>query len=774
MPDKPTPDATTAMRRAFKAIESLEAKVKSLEAARDEPIAVVGLACRFPGADSPEELWQLLVDGRDAIGEVPPDRPGDWQGHRGGFIRGADQFDAGFWGISAQEAAAMDPQQRLVLEVCHEALERAGQPIETVRRSLTGVFLGISSSDYAFMTAAAGARDPFHFAMGNGKSFTCGRVSYALELGGPCIAVEAACASSLVAVDLACQSLRLQTSDMALAAGVMLNLSPYLNDGYAKSGIVSPSFQCKTFDAAADGYVRSEGCGALVLKRLSDAQAAGDRILAVVRGAAVNQNGGSASIKAPNPVAQAAVLRRALAQARVAPAQVSYVEAYGSGTALSDAIEAQALKEVLGSPTPGGTPCLLGSIKTNIGHLETASGIAGIIKTVLALDAGFIPPHRNFKRLSPNIAFERTRFEIPLTGRPWARGGAPRIAGVSAFGMNGTNAHVVLEEAPKSVDEPILPAGPRLLTISAKSEAALRAAAGRYADRIGGVPDGELGRICFTANVRRSHHEFRLALVARSARQASEELAACARGEGRPGVRAGRVAPSRRRLVFAFPARGPRSAGGARALAEVEPEFRAALAACDAAFLQAGASSVLAELASGAADDRDAELHCLFSLQVALASLWRAWGVEPHAIVGDGFGRIAAAHVAGALPLEQAARIVCARGEIAPAATRIPSYPTAAAAAEQGYDVFLEVSPRSVPGLSIAPALAPPGKAGGFVPSIEGGGEARDAMLDAMARLYTLGCRIDWARQYPRGLRPVDLPTYPWQRERYWNGETVA
>jgi len=835
MSDKPTTDATNAMRRAFKVIETLEAKVKVLEAARNEPIAVIGLACRFPGADTPEELWQVLVEGRDTIGEVPADRGGDWQGHKGGFIQGADHFDAGFWGISGREAASMDPQQRLVLEVCHDALERAGQSAEMVRRSPTGIFLAISSSDYAFMTATVSDSDAFHFATGNGKSFTCGRVSYALELSGPSIAIDTACSSSLVAVDLACQSLRVRTSDMAIATGVTLNLSPFLSAAYAKSGVTSPTFHCKTFDAAADGYARSEGCGAVVLKRLSDAQADGDRILAVVRGAAVNQNGGSASIKAPNPVARVAVLRQALAQARVSPSQVSFVEAHGSGTALGDAIEVQALKEVLGAPTREAGPCLLASIKTNIGHLETASGIAGMIKTVLALDKGFIPPHRNFKRLSPNISFDGTRFEIPLTGRPWARGDTPRIAGVSAFGMRGTNAHVVLEEAPKPADEPVLPDEPRVLTISAKSEAALRVAADRYAQRLTGVPDSELGRVCFTTNVRRSHHEFRLALVARAARQASEDLAAFARGERRPGVRSGQVAPSRRKLAFAFPGHAPLAADVARALAEVEPDFRAALAECDAALVQAGAPSVLAELASGSADGEAAGIHGVFALQVALASLWRAWGVEPQAVIGEGVGEIAAAHVAGALPLDQAARIVCARGALAgatgkgngagtgghgraggiprrvaeeamaparlrlsPAATRIPIYstvtaqlvggetldaaywarnaserPTLGPALEglvaEGYEVFLEVSPKPVLASFIDAAVARLGKPGGFVPTVDGDGGAREAMLDAMARLHTLGCRVDWARRYPRGLRPIDLPTYPWQRERYWN-----
>src|SRR5712692_2019162 len=418
-------DSLSPVKRALQTLEKMQAKLDAVERAKTEPIAIIGMGCRFPGgADNPELFWKLLREGGDAITPAPAERWGADELARlqsaglanicwGGFIDRVDQFDPTFFGISGREAAGMDPQQRLLLEVAWEALERAGLAADRLAGSPTGVFIGICSSEYALYHFADREQIDPYASTGTAYSLVANRLSYLLDLQGPSIAIDTACSSSLVAMHLACQSLRLHESDLALAGGVNLILFSEGSISLAKWGMLSADGRCKTFDAAADGYVRGEGCGVVVLKRLSDALRDGDTIQAVIRGSAVNQDGRSAGLTAPNLLAQQAVLRQALAGARMEPAHVGYIEAHGTGTPLGDPIEVEALTAVYGQPRPDGAPCLLGSVKTNIGHLEAAAGVAGIIKTVLALQHEAVPPHLHFTSLNPNITLAGTPFAIP-------------------------------------------------------------------------------------------------------------------------------------------------------------------------------------------------------------------------------------------------------------------------------------------------------------------------------------------------------------------------
>jgi acyl transferase domain-containing protein/acyl carrier protein len=528
------------------AAQQLEGKLELLQA---EPIAVIGLSCRFPGgADSPEAFWQLLKTGTDAIREIPGDRwdvdayydpdpeaPGKMYCRQGGFLDRVDLFDAPFFGISPREAAGMDPQQRLLLEVSWEALERANQPAASLFGSAAGVFIGISTSDFAARRLGQGDKVGIdaYYVSGGTLSVAAGRLSYLLGLTGPCMAIDTACSSSLVSVHLACQSLRNRECSLALAGGVGLILNPEPNISFSKARMLAPDGRCKTFDAAADGYVRGEGCGVVVLKRLADALRDGDQVLALIRGSAVNQDGPSGGLTVPSGPAQEEVILRAVASGGLEPHQVSYVEAHGTGTSLGDPIEVNALGASLGRNRPADAPLLLGSVKTNIGHLEAAAGIAGLIKVVLALQHREIPAHLHFKNPSPHIDWQAMPLTVVAEGRAWQPLSGRRIAGVSAFGFGGTNAHVVVEEAP--VEEAgASGAGSRawhLMVLSAKSEEALNQLAARFECQLSLDPTQALGDICYTATSCRSHFNHRLAIVAASREEMAAGLSALSKGE---------------------------------------------------------------------------------------------------------------------------------------------------------------------------------------------------------------------------------------------------
>ncbi len=676
------------LKRAIVEIRALRARVADLERGGSESIALVGMGLRFPGGcDTPEAFWELLKAGGDAVGPIPAERwdldayydadreaPGKMYTRHGAFLDGIDRFAPQFFGIAPREAEQMDPQQRLLLEVAWEALERAGQAPDRLAGSATGVFIGHCNSDYLRMLAADTDQVDVYLATGTAASVAAGRISYLLGLQGPSLAVDTACSASLVAVHLACRSLRSRECDLALAGGVNLILSPEINITFSKAGMLAPDGRCKTFDAAADGYVRGEGCAVVVLKRLSDALADGDPILAVIRGTAVNQDGRSSGLTAPNGPSQEAVIRRALADAGVAPADVGYVEAHGTGTALGDPIELQALGAVLGAGRDPAHPLLVGSVKTNLGHLEAAAGVAGLIKAALMLQHETIAPHLHFETPTPHIAWDGLRLRVPTTLQPWAAGGR-RIAGVSSFGFSGTNAHVILEEAPARAPASAAPDRPlHLVTLSARSEQALRALAGRYAAHLEAHPETPLADLAFTANRGRAHFEQRLATVVRDGESLRARLAAFAAGAD-PGADPGAdgelfagycPAGAAPEVAFLFTGHGSHHAGMGRALYAVDPIFRAALDRCDA-LLRDEIDRTLPEILFGDGSLLEAMRYAqpaLFALQFALAELWQAWGVRPAVVAGHSAGEYVAAVVAGVLSLEDGLRLIAARGRL--------------------------------------------------------------------------------------------------------------
>ncbi|WP_269324382.1 type I polyketide synthase [Chondromyces apiculatus] len=685
-------DNRELLKQALREIRSLRSRLDAIEYARTEPIAVVGVGCRMPGGgDGSDAYWRLLRDGVDAVRRVPDAR---WSGGpidaaevealgeiHGAFLDDIDAFDAAFFSISSREAVCMDPQQRILLEVAWEALESAGETRARVAGSKTGVFVGLhsQSSDYFWLQVGGGSESDVYTATGTAHSVVAGRLSYFLDARGPSVVVDTACSSSLVAAHLACQSLRTRESDLALAAGVNVRLTHHFLVAAGKMGAGSRSGRCRPFDDGADGIVFGEGCGVVVLKRLSDALASGDTIWAVIRGSAVNQDGCSAGLTAPNALAQQAVLREALRGAGVTPARIGYVEAHGTGTPLGDPIEMEALKAVVGGPRTSGLPCAVGAVKSNLGHLEGAAGIAGLIKVVLALKHAALPPNLHFERLNGHISFEGTPFFIPRELTPWPADGEARCAGVSSFGWSGTNAHLILEEAPSRAPEDdvaekamSLNGGPWFLPLSGHRPEALEALARAFRDALRAEEAAEklpLRDLSYTASHRRTHHEHRLVVVGNSHEELAERLDAFTRGEARPGIAAGRVAAGRRRkVVFVFPGQGAQWAGMGCSLMDREPVFREAIERCAASFEPHVTWSLLDELRAlpdvSRLDRVDVVQPVLFAMAVALSALWRSWGVEPDAVVGQSMGEIAGACVAGAMSLDDAARVVCLRSRL--------------------------------------------------------------------------------------------------------------
>jgi len=724
------------------ALKDMRARLDEFERAAGEPIAIIGMGCRFPGgAVDPASFWRQLRDGCDAVGEVPlsrwdsdeyydpnPDVPGKMNTRWGGFLRDSvDAFDARFFGIMPREAASMDPQQRLLLEVAWEALEHAGRAPASLNGSDTGVFTGISTNDYSRLWDRPESVDSY-MSTGNAFSVAAGRLSYILGLHGPSLAVDTACSSSLVAVHLAVQSLRSGECRMALAAGVNLILSPLSTLALSHLRMMAADGRCKTFDAAADGFVRGEGCGVVVLKRLRDALGEGDNIIAVIRGTAVNQDGRSGGLTAPNGPAQEAVIRRALANAGIAPAAVDYVEAHGTGTSLGDPIECKALAAVLGEGRPSARKLLLGSVKTNIGHLEAAAGMAGLIKVALALSHREIPPHLHFRSLNPHISFGDLLVEIPTKAVSWPSHEGPAIAGLSSFGFSGTNAHLVLEEAPRPV-RPAEGGPPHLLCLSARTEAGLVELAARFRAYLAGVLDRDLHDVCATAAAGRSHFEHRLAIVAADV---SEARAALEGGRWISGTVEEGVAP---KVAFVFTQDGD------------QPEA------------------------------------------IAAARNWSGWNVHPHAVLGHGCGEFAAGVAAGIFLADDALRLGRGVGTISPQRPHLPFFSSRlgrrAEPSELGSCAFWQ--PPIFPGehwtdcvtavreegceLFLYFGSRPAGAVGTWLP---GTCSAPRDLLNTLARLYLAGAPVDWDSFYGRGYSKIPLPTYPFERRRHWLDQAEA
>jgi acyl transferase domain-containing protein/acyl-CoA synthetase (AMP-forming)/AMP-acid ligase II/pimeloyl-ACP methyl ester carboxylesterase len=849
---------------------------------RQEAIAVIGVACRFPGADTPEAFWQLLSEGRDAIRRVPPER---WIGQEwGGFLDQVDQFDPQFFGIAPREAQLMDPQQRLLLEVSWEALESAGLPAPQLAGSRTGVFVGISSSDYAQLQARQGLAPDAYSGTGNAHSIAANRLSYALDLRGPSLSIDTACSSSLVAVHLACNSLQQGECDQAIAAGVNLLISPELSQTFQQAGMLAADGRCKTFAAAADGYVRGEGCGVVILKRLAAAQWDGDPILAVIRGTAVNQDGRSNGLTAPNGRAQQAVIREALGRAGLGAAEIDYVEAHGTGTSLGDPIEVNALQSVLAQGRQ--QPCWVGSVKTNIGHLEAAAGIASLIKVVLALRQGSIPPHLNCETLNPYLQLGET-LAIPRQPEAWPRQDGRR-AGISSFGFGGTNAHVIIEAAAPT---PPVEATPNrdfgILLLSARRSADLLVLAQRYADWLAQHPEVDWRDVCWSVNRGRSGLPEKRALPVRSTPDLLQALRSFAQ-QGSGGWASGRHSGPPPRLVLLFAGQGAQTAGMGQQLYATEPVFQTALDRC-AVLLQPLLDRPLLEVLWQSTDQLHETVYtqpALFAVEYALAELWESWGLRAQAVMGHSVGEYVAACRAGVFSLEDGLRLLTARAHLmqalptaggmlavlAPAEQLTPQlerYSSLAIAAfngpvntvlagrkselleiaetltnqglickplrvsqachsplvepmlesfrrvaasiqfqtpripvisnltgtfatteladpdywvqhvrapvqfaqglhtlaEGGFDLALEISPR--PTLSLLGAQALPEANLRWLPSLRPDHPEAESLQQALASLSVAGAEIDWTAYY--GQRQwQELPTYPFQRQRYW------
>ena len=643
-----------------------------------DPIAIVGIGCRFPGeCNDPESFWSFLLESRTTVSTIPRDRwdAEKWYGEGpdavglstaagASFLNSIDKFDAGYFGIPQREADQMDPQQRIFLEVAVEAMEDAGFRFEDLRRSRTGVFVASYHNDYAQMLYRDPAAMDQRTLTGTLHSVLANRLSYIFDLRGPSISIDTACSSSLVAVHLACQSLRTGESDLALAGGVSAILAPELMVSMSRLGFLAPDGLCKTFDASANGFGRGEGCGVIALKRLSDALADGDRIWSVIRGSAVNQDGESTLLAAPNVLAQAALVREAVAISRVDVNDIVYIETHGTGTILGDPIEVDALAETIGARADDRPTCLLGGVKANIGHLEAAAGVAGIIKAALVLNKGEVPAQPGFKKLNPHINLDPTRFEVASKRQPLPKSAGAALAGVSSFGVGGTNAHIILEGEPQFSTPTIDAQNDDIWTLplSAHTPEALKQSAASWQTVLESSAPS-LTDLCFTAAEKRSHHAHRLAISAQSRNALAQKLKERA---------AGTIEAPCPNICYVFCGQGPQQAGMGLSLAASEPVFAKHLETCDELIQQYAGWSLLEELARGDGDSRLKETAiaqpALTALQTGLVALLKSWNLEANTVVGHSVGEIAAMQSAGLLSLDEAIRIACYRGEIMQAA----------------------------------------------------------------------------------------------------------
>ncbi len=651
-----------------------------------EPLAIVGMGCRFPGgADDPESFWELLSEGRSGIIEVPPNR---WNKERyyhpdtsiprrmhtkwGGFIDHLDQFDAQFWGISPREALRMDPQQRWLLECTWEAIENAGYAPSKLAGTPTGVYVGIASNDYAQVQMTSPESVDVHTNSGSTLSIASNRIAYLLDLKGPALSVDTACSSALVAINIGCKDLWSGEIECALVGGVNALLTPDTSIGFSKATMLSPSGQCFAFDDRANGYVRGEGGGMMMLIPLSKAIANGDRIYATVRAAVINQDGHTSSMTVPGRDTQEAMLIEAYKQAGFPAKRVTYMEAHGTGTPVGDPIETNALGNVLAVDRPANDPCLLGSVKTNIGHLESGSGAAGMVKAALVLNKGEAPPNLNFENPNPNIDFDGLKLKV-VTERTKLKpknGNAP-VAAVNSFGFGGTNAHIVLEAAPQQ-ELPCKPAvkaeRPYLLPVSGKDDTTLRAYAERYAKFL----DDEsldLAELCYSAGARKEHHDRRAVVAGADVKELKQRLREVARGvEDGLGVHSGTVSDDQSPVVFVYTGQGAQWWKMGQELLEREPVFRATIESIDAEVRKLGDWSLLEEMTRSEEDSNINRTYiaqpAIFALQVALTELWKSWGIEPTKVIGHSVGEVAAAYAAGVYSLEDAVKVIFHRSRL--------------------------------------------------------------------------------------------------------------
>lgn len=684
-------DSKELLARALAELRRLKLENKALKSAGGEPIAVVGLACQFPGASAdPEAYWDFLAAGRSAIERTPSDRAQGTAGGFGSYLPHTDQFDAAFFGISPKEAQSMDPQQRLLLELAWHALESGNHRADQWAGREVGVFVGMSGIDYALKLFAPSNRDRIdpYFGTGSTLSPAAGRLAYYFKFNGPAMVVDTACSSALVAIHLAVQSLRRGECEAALAAGVNRILGPDLTLNFDQSGLLAPDGKCYTFDARAQGYSRGEGGGVLVLKRLSDAEAAGDTIFALILGSAINQDGGSGGLTVPSGPAQQKVIRKALQSAALLPDDVDYVETHGTATPLGDPIEVNALGEVFTKDRPAGRPLHIGSVKTNLGHLEAAAGMASSFKVIQALRHEAIPPHLNFSEPSPHIDWKNSAVRVVQSLQPWPRGDRRRVAGVSGFGFVGTNAHIIFAEAPSRPATPSAEAGtgPELFVLSARTPEALREQAKAFAARLGRLTPGDWPAAAWSTRSGRVSFSERLSVVATTAEEASTVLAKFAETGRARGAGIGR-ATEQVRCAFVFTGQGSQYAGMGRRLYAQHPLFREIVDAC-ATQLQGPLGRDLREVMfaeppapvgevggavfdgarnvapAGELDQTAFTQAGLFVIEYALARVWEAMGARPEVVLGHSVGEYAAACIAGVFSVDDALKLILARGRL--------------------------------------------------------------------------------------------------------------
>lgn len=708
-----------------------------------QPIAIIGVGCRFPGASDLDSLWRILRDGIETVSDYPGGRfesldrfydrtAGERNGpvtRRGGFLRRLDLFDADFFGISPREAVLLDPQQRLLLEVGWEALDDAGLPLECLAGSRTGVFVGQWTSDFETCVNQLLTQPQLYSTTGSGRYAAAARLAYHFDLRGPNLTLDTACSSSLVAIHLACQSLRLEESELALVGAVNLILRPEITRAYGSAGMLSPDGHCKFGDISANGYVRSEGAAVVVMKLLRRAVADGDPIHAVIRGTASNHEGRSSGmLVSPSCEAQAAMIRAALEDAGISAAEVDYVEAHGTGTAAGDPVELEAIGSVL-QESPRLRPCYVGSVKTNLGHCEAAAGLTGLCKLILSLRHASIPATLNFREPNPNISWSRLPLTIAKEHQPWPHNGERRIAALNSFGITGTNAHAIVENAPDRAAIPDQDDRARLFVLSARSPAALEQTASSWLARMRENPSwpSSMADLAYTAAVRRTHHPFRLAAVAKSAPELESHLTSWIEHEAMDLVHGGRIAATAPRIALVFPGQGGQWTAMGSGLFRREPVFRDALTRCDRALRPWTGWSVVEEIqgfSAAAQGDIDRVQPTLFALMIALTELWRSWGVEPGAVVGHSMGEVAAAVVCGALCLDDGAAVIANRSRLMKAAAGRGQMAMTALTFDQATD-FIRPFHGSI---SIAASNSP-------VSTVLAGDA--DAMEDAIATLET-------------------------------------
>jgi acyl transferase domain-containing protein/predicted O-methyltransferase YrrM len=819
--------------------DELNERIQAAEKQRRVPLAVIGMGCRFPGGvHDPEEFWELLSDGVDAISEVPlsrwdtqefydrnPATPGKMATRWGGFIEAPEQFDAKFFGIAPTEAMSMDPQQRLLLETSWEALEHAGIAPSRLAGTKTGVFVGICNGDYS-QVALNSPREKIspYFAPGLSHAVAAGRISYVLGFQGPSMAVDTSCSASLVAAHLACQSLRLGECNAALAGGVNLILNPDITIALSQSRMMAPDGRCKAFSESANGFVRGEGCGMILLKRLPDAIRDRNRILAVIRGSACNQDGRSSGLTVPNGPSQEAVVAAALADAGMHPNDVDYIEAHGTGTSLGDPIEAGALNAVFTDRSRNSEPLLVGSVKTNLGHLESAAGIAGLMKLVLSIQHEEIPASLHFDTPNNRIEWDHLPIRVPTELQAWNRRGRTRVGGVSSFGFSGTNAHVIVEEYLQATEARVpsileaVPAAKRayLFPLSAKTETALRSVAAGLHRHLLAQPSLSLADIARTLHEGRSHLEYRAALVAASHAELLEQLHGLANQTSAATVRSGRVVSHSPRIAFIFGGDESTLPDEGQSLYTQSAAFREAVQRCDEIVRsELGLplhSPLYCESASPSANQPASQPQwyagaAAFARQYALSELWRSCGIEPSAVLGYGSGEIVAAAVTGVLSLHDGLRLAIANAgnsatKLDECANQIrygtPQIPLLSNLIRPGRhetpmssaDYWRYGSQSAVPSREALALLAKEncaaclymGDASALQQFAQSAGDdlpgtclasfdrgRGDQFLRTGAALYVLGCRLDMDEfSSTAAANTISLPTYPFERERYW------